>query len=162
MCRNSNLTYRQDYFKKTRGIGRKDIYVCAYCGKVCLGKKSVHLDHVYPKSHMMFKAQKNATSNLVTSCPTCNKRKSDKVSASYLLRGYFAKVIQNVMYSEYFPALIMGITALLVVLTVNGTFDADLVLAGSVSVLTGMAIGFNKKLTGMTTVLAFAITFFLR
>ncbi len=53
---------------------------CAYCRKPLHGE--IHIDHVRPLSHSSSN-RINQYSNLVISCKTCNKLKSDKVGIEY-------------------------------------------------------------------------------
>ena len=53
---------------------------CAYCRKTLGGE--VHIDHVSPLSHS--KSQRiNNYANLVISCKTCNRLKSDQTGVDY-------------------------------------------------------------------------------
>lgn len=53
---------------------------CAYCRRMLSGE--VHIDHVRPLSHS--RSQRiNNYSNLVISCKTCNKLKSDTTGVEY-------------------------------------------------------------------------------
>ena len=93
--------YRKKFFDKNRPIF-KDYYICAYCGRF-LKKKDVTVDHIIS----IRKAQKskilqfilrlvkindiNDEKNLTASCETCNKKKGQKLSLSYVLRGILGR-----------------------------------------------------------------------
>lgn len=62
----SNKTIRHQVIKRDMGK-------CRYCG-IELGKKEIHIDHVVPYSL----GGKTEISNLVTSCKSCNLRKSGR------------------------------------------------------------------------------------
>lgn len=153
ISKDKGLTYRADYFKKNNGIGNIDMYICAYCCKLCIGKGSVQIDHIYPKSKMYLKASKNATANLVTSCPKCNQKKSNKVTPLYIARGYIAKVFQTVLYSKI-GIILLGLIMLMTARNLRaqeikmGVFVAPLIL--------GLSFGFNKRFVWATVALAVA------
>lgn len=91
----------RSFFDKNRPIF-KDYYICAYCGRF-LKKKDVTVDHIIS----IRKAQKskilqfilrlvkindiNDEKNLTASCETCNKKKGQKLSLSYVLRGILGR-----------------------------------------------------------------------
>ena len=53
---------------------------CAHCRKVLSGE--VHIDHIRPLSHSK-SPRINNYSNLVISCKTCNRLKSDQTGVDY-------------------------------------------------------------------------------
>jgi hypothetical protein len=55
-----------------RQVFKRDNYTCRYCGYT---GGPLHADHVYPES----KGGETTLENLVTACPNCNERKSNKV-----------------------------------------------------------------------------------
>lgn len=68
----------------TRAVFRRDSYTCAYCGK----RKKVEdlsIDHIIPRS------KKGGTNwlNCVTSCFTCNNKKSDSTPAEANMKLLF-------------------------------------------------------------------------
>lgn len=93
--------YRKKFFDKNKPIFR-DYYICAYCGKF-LKKKDVTVDHIIS----IRKAQRskvlqfvlrlvrindiNDEKNLTASCERCNKKKGQKLSFSYVIRGILGR-----------------------------------------------------------------------
>lgn len=66
-------------FADKERVSRKDIYYrdyhkCGYCGKELFKNGMATLDHIIPKS----RGGKHTKYNLVTSCKSCNSRKSDR------------------------------------------------------------------------------------
>lgn len=61
------------YRPNRRNIFLRDNYTCMYCEKQ-LEPHELSVDHVYPKS----RGGKETWDNLVTSCKTCNCKKSDR------------------------------------------------------------------------------------
>lgn len=57
-----------------RTLFKRDLNMCAYCGKRFLGTNSLSRDHIVPKS----KGGTNNWMNVVTACMDCNSRKGDK------------------------------------------------------------------------------------
>lgn len=68
--------------KLRQSILERDNYCCRYCGKTNI---DMHIDHVYPVS----KDGETSINNLVTSCPTCNLKKKDKIGIWPKPIGYF-------------------------------------------------------------------------
>lgn len=93
--------YRKKFFDENHPIF-KNYYICAYCGRF-LKKKDVTVDHIIS----IRKAQKskvlqfilrlvrindiNDTKNLTASCERCNKKKGQKLSLSYVIRGILGR-----------------------------------------------------------------------
>lgn len=93
--------YRKKFFDENPPIF-KNYYICAYCGRI-LKKKDVTVDHIIS----IRKAQKskvlqfilrlvrindiNDTKNLTASCERCNKKKGQKLSLSYVIRGILGR-----------------------------------------------------------------------
>lgn len=59
-----------------KGVYSRDNETCQYCSQTP-GKEHLTLDHVIPKS----KGGKKNYENIVTSCQTCNQRKSNRTPA---------------------------------------------------------------------------------
>lgn len=57
-----------------RTLFKRDLNMCAYCGKQFSGIHNLSRDHIVPKS----KGGTNSWMNVVTACCDCNSRKSDK------------------------------------------------------------------------------------
>lgn len=75
------LKYHLELHKKKKGgfskrskIYQRDNYMCAYCNRQIYDSKRLSLDHIIPKS----KGGRGSTDNLVTSCKSCNNKKSDR------------------------------------------------------------------------------------
>ena len=58
-----------------RNIFKRDNWTCQYCGVRRKNSKLLTIDHVYPRS----KGGGTQWTNLVTACPTCNGKKSNKL-----------------------------------------------------------------------------------
>ncbi|RLA63364.1 MAG: hypothetical protein DRQ78_06995 [Epsilonproteobacteria bacterium] len=64
-------------------IFERDNKQCFYC--LCeLKNNTFYLDHIFPRSQ----GGENYKSNLITSCKTCNSKKSDKNAETFLLDNY--------------------------------------------------------------------------
>ena len=64
-------------------IFERDSKKCFYC--LCeLKSNTFYLDHIFPRSQ----GGENYKSNLITSCKTCNSKKSDKNAEAFLLDNY--------------------------------------------------------------------------
>jgi len=64
-------------------IFKRDGKKCFYC--LCeLQNNTFYLDHIFPRSQ----GGENYKSNLITSCKTCNSKKSDKEAKAFLLDNY--------------------------------------------------------------------------
>ena len=93
--------YRKKFFAKNQPIIR-DYYICAYCGR-WIKKKDVTVDHIISirkaqRSKMlqfilrMIKIEDiNDEKNLTAACETCNKKKGQKISFSYVIRGFLGR-----------------------------------------------------------------------
>lgn len=76
--------------EKRAAVYLRDGFRCVYCGELPAGVAyrthptaialGLHVDHVIPRSH----GGTNDAKNLVTSCDTCNRSKSDRVLADWL------------------------------------------------------------------------------
>ena len=81
-----------------RNIFIRDNFTCQYCGKrFC--QNNLTIDHVMPKS----KGGKTTWANSVTSCSTCNNKKSDKSienSGMSLLRKPFQPTYANLFVNS--------------------------------------------------------------
>lgn len=70
--------FNTDKFSKVnlnnRALFKRDLHICAYCGKHFPNFYHLSRDHIVPKS----KGGKNSWTNVVTSCMDCNSRKGDK------------------------------------------------------------------------------------
>jgi len=77
-----NLKKTTRRFKNWKQIQRwvYQANLCAFCRKPLHGE--IHIDHIRPISHSTSN-RINQYSNLVISCPTCNKMKSDKTGVQY-------------------------------------------------------------------------------
>lgn len=62
--------YRKSVTWSKRNVMIRDGFACVYCGS----KKSLSIDHVFPRS----KGGKDTFENTVTACKRCNTRKGDK------------------------------------------------------------------------------------
>lgn len=74
MALKTNFKYKnRDISFSNRNLFRRDLFVCAYCGKSS-GDHELTKDHIIPRS------RKGATSwmNCVTSCKKCNNKKDDR------------------------------------------------------------------------------------
>lgn len=93
--------YRQEYFKKNKGILNSGIFICPYCGLPVKGKNA-HVDHIIPKSksETLF----NRQYNLIVSHPKCNQSKSDKIDFR-VAQGYTAKIFGNVIGGTFNAAI---------------------------------------------------------
>jgi len=58
-----------------KNIFKRDKWTCQYCGFKSKNPKSLTIDHVYPKS----RGGGTQWTNLVTACPKCNCKKSNKL-----------------------------------------------------------------------------------
>lgn len=63
-------------------VFKRDNYTCRYCGNK---EGPLHADHVYPFS----RGGETSINNMVTSCESCNLKKSNKVGIYPLPIGYF-------------------------------------------------------------------------
>lgn len=92
--------YRKKYFETNHPLIGK-YYFCAYCGRP-LVKAKVTIDHVIPvrkvqtSKFLQFLLDKkmkdvNDDKNLVASCARCNKRKGQKITLAYIIRGFLGK-----------------------------------------------------------------------
>lgn len=93
--------YRQQFFKANKPLFGKNIYQCAYCGKL-KRRKSITVDHVIPINKVKRRgfgrflmrisgiSDINDTKNLVAACGKCNRKKTDKIGL-WPLRGLIGK-----------------------------------------------------------------------
>ncbi len=96
--------YRKIFFENNKGTVKKDVFHCAYCGKI-LRKKDVEVDHiisVYLLSKSKYKhyyqailsmlgcKNSNQPLNLVATCSSCNRRKSNK-GGFWIIRGFLGR-----------------------------------------------------------------------
>lgn len=83
--------YREAYLKHNRGIAGT-WYLCYNCGKI-LTKSTMQVDHIIPLNS---KFGFNRLFNCSTLCEKCNKTKSDKLEAKYVVKGYLFKVLEEI------------------------------------------------------------------
>lgn len=112
-------TYRKDFFENNRGP-----YHCAYCGRR-LKSDNLEVDHLIPVSkaktsvgvrtwlHLCGIKNVNDVRNLVSSCPRCNRKKSDKIGL-WAIRGAIGRhkivwTIRNIIV-----CIIVALVALIV------------------------------------------------
>lgn len=88
MAFENNYNYRDDYFRRHKGLFGLGIYFCSYCGKP-IRRRNSHVDHIIPKSKNQYLL--NRSFNTTIACPKCNLRKSDKVDFR-IVQGYASKV----------------------------------------------------------------------
>ena len=81
--------YREAYIKYNRGIAGT-WYFCYNCGKI-LTRDSMQVDHIIPLNNRF---GLNRLFNCSTLCEKCNKSKSDKLEAKYVIKGSIAKVVE--------------------------------------------------------------------
>lgn len=88
--------YRYYYFKKYPGLIHGHLWFCSQCGKPLWNKSSVQVDHILA----LGAGGVNRVINTVAICGKCNLRKSDKVGflGHYVVRGYFAKIVEVVLF----------------------------------------------------------------
>lgn len=101
--------YRQQYIAKNPGLFGK-LYFCGYCGKAIWGAENMQVDHIVPPSRFSkkkytkgaltvdtsyFAEGLNNSFNLVPACPECNRRKSNKLTAGYVAKGFGSKLAQK-------------------------------------------------------------------
>ena len=72
----SKRLYTKAWQKIKRVVFKRDNYVCRYCGAT---KQQMECDHVIPIS----RGGNNSLSNLTTACPTCNRKKGNKISSRW-------------------------------------------------------------------------------
>ena len=56
-----------------KNVFKRDGWSCQYCGHTSKDPKKLTIDHVHPKS----KGGDSTWTNLVTACPTCNRKKAN-------------------------------------------------------------------------------------
>lgn len=109
-----SFAYRAEYFKTNPGLLNK-IWFCGICGGPIYGKENVQVDHIFPpskvsrkkynrqgdmvKNSSIFAKALNTRLNLVAAHATCNREKSDKVSARYLVTGFGTKAVSGTIYA---------------------------------------------------------------
>jgi len=80
-----------------RGIFRRDMFACQYCGKV-LSASKLTLDHVKPTSV----GGKSTWENCTTSCLPCNAKKANKTPEQANMKlSSIPAVPQRTMVTEY-------------------------------------------------------------
>jgi len=126
MCWERSDDYRQKFLNQFPPT--KTEFRCAYCGKY-LTRKTLVVDHLVPVNQVK-KSQKarklllrdgitnvNDLRNLVASCETCNKIKSDQLGSWYtrgkLGRDEFMQGIYTVFSVAVFVGAVIGAVALL-------------------------------------------------
>ena len=82
-----NLDYFTDSGRRLK-IYRRDNGHCVYC-LIQIDENSFVVDHIIPMS----KGGTNIKNNLVTSCASCNERKTDLDAVEFLLSNYRASLI---------------------------------------------------------------------
>ncbi len=135
MDRSSN--YRNQFFKKNKGIFGTNIYVCAYCGKF-LRKNQVRVDHIIPvyraKNYKLYKKllllrrikNVNDVRNLTASCEKCNSRKSSN-GGLWILRGWFGRSAFRVILKEII-FLIFGSILLYLIYNIINEYFKDYII----------------------------------
>ena len=86
----NSYNYRDKYLKHNPGFFNS-FYLCSQCFRP-ITKDDLEVDHIFPISRWW---APNHLVNLVSTCRTCNRRKSDKVSFSIQLRGVIVKLIEE-------------------------------------------------------------------
>lgn len=127
--------YRQEFFKKNKGLFGLGIYICPYCG-LPVTKKNCHVDHIIPKSKS--EALFNRQYNLVASHPRCNQKKSDKIDHR-VVQGYTVKI---------FGGLIGGVMNLIFSILLLPLKLIPPILGAIISIITGILGLIGRTLVG--------------
>lgn len=119
--RSSN--YRTVYFGHNSGLFGRGIYFCPFCGKLMRKKSRIQIDHInaihrVQKSRFLSERFKrlpdgvNDISNMVHSCPRCNRRKGSKGGIWVFLGRfgqYFMPVVRWAMHGLAVSAVVYAI-----------------------------------------------------
>lgn len=86
----NSYNYRDKYLKHNPGF-LNSFYLCSQCFRP-ITKDDLEVDHIFPISRWW---APNHLVNLVSTCRTCNRKKSDKVSFSIQAKGVIVKIIEE-------------------------------------------------------------------
>lgn len=115
---NRGTSYRKTFFEHNKGP-----YRCVYCGRR-LRKDDLEVDHLIPVAkvketvfartllHLSGIPNVNDAKNLVSSCSTCNRRKSDKMGF-WVLRGVLGKNRIFWIIRDIFAAILVILSVIL-------------------------------------------------
>lgn len=90
----NSYNYRDKYIKHHPGFFNS-FYVCSQCFKP-ISIEELEVDHIFPISRWW---APNHLVNLVSTCRTCNRSKSDKVSFKIQSKGVLAKILEEIYLS---------------------------------------------------------------
>lgn len=86
----NSYNYRNKYLKHNPGFF-SSFYICSQCFKPIV-ESDLEVDHIFPISRWW---APNHLVNLVSTCRTCNRKKSDKISFKIQLKGIVVKFIEE-------------------------------------------------------------------
>lgn len=82
--------YRSRYLEHNHGLFG-GIYLCSQCFRI-MSREEMQVDHIVPIAKWF---APNRVFNCVSICPTCNKKKSDKISKSLIFKGLLMKMFEE-------------------------------------------------------------------
>ena len=95
------VPHLEDSSTPTRNnIFKRDNWTCQYCGVKSKNPKKLTIDHVYPKC----KGGGTQWTNLVTACPKCNSKKSNKT-----LKEWGVKLKTKPQRPSFYKLQVVGI-----------------------------------------------------
>lgn len=87
----NSYNYRDKFLKHNPGYFNS-FYICSQCLKP-ITKDELEVDHIFPISRWW---APNHLINLVSTCRTCNRRKSDKISFWIQFRAVLVKIVEEI------------------------------------------------------------------
>lgn len=86
----NSYNYRNKYLKYNPGFFNS-FYICSQCFKP-ITENDLEVDHIFPISRWW---APNHLVNLVSTCRTCNRKKSDKISFKIQSKAVIVKLIEE-------------------------------------------------------------------
>ena len=117
----NSYNYRDKYLKHNPGFF-KSFYICSQCFRP-ISVDELEVDHIFPISKWW---APNHLINLVSTCRTCNRRKSDKVSFSIQLKGVIIKILEEI-YILIHNLFVLSVKLSIFILSYLGSYIYDLV-----------------------------------
>lgn len=117
----NSYNYRDKYLKHNPGFFNS-FYVCSQCFKP-ISVSELEVDHIFPISRWW---APNHLINLVSTCQSCNRKKSDKIDFTIQSKGVLFKIIEET-YLLFHKLFLLIVKLMVFIFSYLGSYLHDLV-----------------------------------
>ena len=117
----NSYNYRDKYLKHNPGFFNS-FYVCSQCFKP-ISVSELEVDHIFPISRWW---APNHLINLVSTCQSCNRKKSDKIDFKIQSKGVLFKIIEET-YLLFHKLFLLIVKLMVFIFSYLGSYLHDLV-----------------------------------